>query len=170
MDEAMSLISLQVSDSLQFHLDGCNTPLAMWTKLDGLFGIVNEFEALQIEAELTSLISNYFPSIEHFLMKFKQQRSLLQGCGKNKIDTKCIYLILSKLHGKFQIFASTLYSTKDPLGTIFIMPSFEVFCDHLAREKSKLSQLNYLISSHTYAFVDHPSFGMKEKTQKYHST
>ena len=60
MDEAMGLIALQVSDSLQFHLDGCNTPLAMWTKLDGLFGTVNEFRALQIEVELTSLVPDLF--------------------------------------------------------------------------------------------------------------
>ena len=46
--------ALHVSDSLHFHLDGCNTPLDMWTKLDGLFSIVNEFRALQIEAKLTS--------------------------------------------------------------------------------------------------------------------
>lgn len=46
MDEAIGLIALQVSDSLQFHLDGCNTPLAMRTKLEGLFGTMNEFKAL----------------------------------------------------------------------------------------------------------------------------
>ena len=71
MDEAIGLISLQVLDSLQFHLDGCNTPLAMWAKLEGLFVTVNEFRALQIEVALTSLVPNSFPSIEDFLMKFK---------------------------------------------------------------------------------------------------
>ena len=125
--EEMRLISLQVSNSLQFHLDGCNTPLDMWTKLDGLFGIVDEFRALQIEAELTSLVPDSFPSIDDFLMKFKQQRSLLQYYGKTKIDIACITLILSKLHGNFQIFASTFHSTMDALGTRFTMPSFEVF-------------------------------------------
>ena len=87
MDEEMGLIALHVSDSLQFHLDGCNTPLDMWTKLDGLFSTVNEFRELQIDVELTSLIPYYFPSIKEFLMKFKQKRSLLQGCGKIKTDT-----------------------------------------------------------------------------------
>ena len=103
----------------------------MWTKLDGLFGTVNEFKAFQIEVELISLIHDYFPSIKEFLMKFKKLRSLLQGCGKIKIDTKCIYLILSKLHGNFQIFSSTFYSIKDALVNLFTMPSFEVFCDRL---------------------------------------
>ena len=73
MDEVIGLIALQVFDSLEFHLDGCNTPLAMWTKLEGLFGTMNEFRAPQIEEKLTSIVQDYFPSIEEFLMKFKQQ-------------------------------------------------------------------------------------------------
>lgn len=131
MDEAMGLISLQVSGSLLFHLNGCNTPLAMWTKLNGFFCIVNEFRTLQIEAGLTSLVPDSFPSIEEFLMNFKQQKYLLQDCGKIKTDTECIYLILSKLHGNFQVFASTFHSTMDALGTRFTMPSFDIFCDCL---------------------------------------
>ena len=113
MDGAMRFISLQVSNSLQFYLDGCNTPLPMWTKLEGLFGKMNEFNVLQIKTELSSLVLDSFPSIGDFLMNFNQQRSLLKGCGKTKIDTKCIYLILSQLHGIFYIFASTFYSIKD---------------------------------------------------------
>ena len=77
MDGAMGLISLHVSNSLQFHLDGCNTLLDMWTKIDGLFDIVNEFRALQIEVELTFLVLDSFPSIEDLLMKSNQQKSLL---------------------------------------------------------------------------------------------
>ena len=88
MDEAIGLISLQISNSLQFHLDGCNNPLALQTKLNDLFGTMTEFRALQIEVELTSLVPNPFPTIEDFLMKFKQLRSLLQGCGKTKTNTK----------------------------------------------------------------------------------
>ena len=150
MNEAIGLISLQVSDSLQFHLDGCNTPLAMWTKLEGLFGIVNEFRVLQIEVELTSLILDYFPSIKDFLIKFNQLRSLLQGYRKTKINTECIYLILSKLRGNFQIFSSTLYSTKDALGNRFTMPSIEVFCDWLTQEKAKLFQSRILSQAHRF--------------------
>ncbi len=110
VNEAMGLITLQVSNSLQFHHDRCNTPLAMQTKLEGLFSTMNEFKPLHIEVDLTSLVLDSFPSINDFLIKFNQQRSLLQGCGKTKIDTECIYMILSKLHGNFTIFFSTFYS------------------------------------------------------------
>ena len=72
MDEPMGLISLSVEESLHFHLDECTTPQEMWDKFHDLFGTVNKFKALQIEAKLTSLAPDYFPSIEDFLMKFKQ--------------------------------------------------------------------------------------------------
>lgn len=72
MDQAMGLMALHISDSLLFHLEGCLTPRAIWTKFDGLFGTVNEFRALQLEAKLISLVPDLFPFIEDFLMKFKQ--------------------------------------------------------------------------------------------------
>lgn len=138
MDEAMGLIALNISDSLLFHLDGLTTLLAIWTKLQTLFGTVNEFRALQLDAELTSLTPASFPTIEDFLMKFKSLRTVLQGCGKHKTDDECIFLILSKLRGQYQIFSSTFYSTMDALGNRHQMPSFETFCDRLTREQAKI--------------------------------
>ena len=79
-------------------------------------------------------------------------------------------MILFKLHGNFQIFASTLYFTKNALGNIFTMPSFEVFCDHFIREQVKLSQLDSLTGSQNHPLVAGTSSRMKEKTQKSHST
>ena len=67
MGEAMSLISLSVEESLQFHIDECSTPHEMWDKFHDLFGTINMFKSLQIEVELTSLAPNDFPSIEDFL-------------------------------------------------------------------------------------------------------
>lgn len=89
------------------------------------------FGSCKNEVESTSLVPDSFPSIENFLMKFK---SILQGCGKVNIDQGWIYLILSKVWGKFHIFSSTFHSTMDGLGSKFTMPTFKVFCDQLARE------------------------------------
>ena len=84
MDEAIGLISLWVSNSLQFHLDGCNTPLAMQTKLGDLFGTMNEFRVLQIKVELTSLVPYSFPSIENFLMKYTKIEIFIIGLWENE--------------------------------------------------------------------------------------
>ena len=65
---------------------------------------MNEFWALQLDAKLTSLSLANFPTIEDFLMKFKYLHVVLQGCGKNKTDDECIFLILSKLRVQYHIF------------------------------------------------------------------
>ena len=77
MDEAMGLIALNISNSLLFHLDGLTTLWAIWLKFQTFFGTLNEFQALQLDAELTSLTPIDFPTIEDFLMKFKSLRTPL---------------------------------------------------------------------------------------------
>ena len=84
MDEVIRLIALQVSDSLQFHLDECNTHLDMWTKLQGLFGTMNEFKEFQIKEDLTSLILDSFLTIDDFLMKLNQTEILIVELWKDK--------------------------------------------------------------------------------------
>jgi len=164
MDEAMGLIALNISESLLFHLDGLNNPRGYWHKFETLFGQVNEFRALQLDAELTSLSPSSFPTIEDFLVKFKSLRAVLQGCGKNKADADCIFLILSKLRGPYQIFSSTFYSTMDALGDRFRMPTFETFCERLTREQSKIQQVD--ASGSSQALVAQNFKGKSKKKDK----
>lgn len=88
---------------------------------------------------MVSLLPNSFPTIEDFLNKFRTTRFVLHRCGKTKTDLECIHLILSKLRGPFQFFASTFYSTMDDLGAHFTMPTFDVFCEHLSHDQCHLS-------------------------------
>ena len=158
----MGLIAMNISEGLLFHLDGLNTPRAMWDKFSTLFGTMNQFRILQIDAEFTSLIPESFASIEDFLMKFKSLRSMLQVARKTKSDDEYIFLILSKLRGPYQIFTSTFYSTMDALGARHVMPSFETFCAQLTREQSKLTQMDSLIGSQSQALIAKPP----QSTQK----
>lgn len=164
LDEAMGLIGLHVSDSLLFDLDGCDTPKESWDKLASLFGKINEFRALQLEAKLSSLVLDEHASIEYYLANFRSLLAQLKGCGKPKSDNECIFLILSKLKGSYQVFSSTFYSTMDALGDDFKMPTFEKFCECLTREQSKLRQLDALSSSSNQALVAHTAKG-KSKAQ-----
>lgn len=75
MHEAMGMTSLNILDTLLFHLEGCTTLWAMWIKFHTLFGTINKFRALQIEVELNSLALDSFPTIDDFMMKFKSLRS-----------------------------------------------------------------------------------------------
>ena len=100
IDEVMGLIGLHVSNSLLFHLDGCDTPKKSWDKLASLFGKINEFRALQLEAEMSSLVPDEHASIEDYLAKFQLFLAQLKGCRKPKSD-ECIFLILSNLKGSY---------------------------------------------------------------------
>jgi hypothetical protein len=114
--------------------------------------------------ELSSLIPYEHASIEEYLTKFRLLVAQLKGCGKTKSDEKCIFLILSKLKGPYHIFSSAFYSTMDALGSEFKMPSFEILCECLTREQSKLTQLYAFSASNNKTLVAHTS-KTKHKTR-----
>lgn len=153
----MGLIGLHVSDNLLFHLEECETPKENWEKLAFVFGGVNEFHTLELETKLSALVPDAYAFIEEYLAQFRSLLSQLKACGKEKKDGECIFLILSKLKGHFQVFASTFYASRDALGDKFQMPSFEIFCDRLIQEQTKLKQLDVLSSSSNQALVAHNS-------------
>lgn len=116
----MELIELHVSNSLLFHLDGYDTPTQSWDK----------FRALQLEVEFSSMVLHEHASIEDYLAKFSSLLAQLKGFGKTKSNDECIFLILSKLKGSYQVFSSTFYPTMDALGAYFKMPTFELFYEY----------------------------------------
>ena len=85
-----------------FPIVDCKSPKQSWDKLNSLFGKVNEFQALKLEVELSSLVLDEHSWIKFFLTKFKLLLSQLRGYGKIKIDEECIFVILSKLNGHFK--------------------------------------------------------------------
>ena len=70
------------------------SPKQSWDKLSSLFDKVNEFQAMNLDVELPSLVLDEHSWIEDFLTKFKLFLSQLRGCGKIKIDEECIFVIL----------------------------------------------------------------------------
>ena len=134
-------------------------------KLKNLFGKVDHIRSMQLEAELTALSPDDFSTIIDYLTKFKELLTQLKGSGKKKEDKDCVYLILSKLRGPFQIFASTFLSTMDALGTNFTLPSLEEFCERLTREEIKLSTLESSTSSSKALVASTPKGKGKSKAQ-----
>jgi hypothetical protein len=51
------------------------------------------------------------------------------------------------------------YSTMDALGNEFKIPYFNILCEHLTREKSKLVQLDYISGSTNQSLMAHTSKG-----------
>jgi hypothetical protein len=120
---------------------------------------------MQLEAELSSMVPDENASIEECLTKFRLLVTRLKGCGKSKLDEKCIFLILSKLKCPYHIFSSSFYSTMDALGCEFKVTSFDLFCERLTREKfNYITQLDSLFSSNNKALMAYTS---KTKKKKY---
>ena len=66
-DQAHGLIGMSISPYLRFHLEGEDSPIKAWEKLNSVFGIKNEIRAFQIENEVFTLDPSNFPSIEDYL-------------------------------------------------------------------------------------------------------
>ena len=71
LDEYMGLIGLHSLDSQLFPIVECKSPKQSWDKLNSLLGKVNEFQALEFEVELSSLVLDEHACIEVFLTKSK---------------------------------------------------------------------------------------------------
>ena len=62
-DQACGLIGMSILSDLRFYLDGEDSPIKAWEKLNKFFGIKNEIWAFQLENELLTLDPSNFPSI-----------------------------------------------------------------------------------------------------------
>ena len=54
---------MSISLDLIFHLDGLDSPVKAWEKLNMVFGIKNEIQSFQLKNELLTLDPSNFPSI-----------------------------------------------------------------------------------------------------------
>lgn len=126
----------------------------MWDKFKDLLGTINEFRELQFEMDLTTLVHNSLSSTKEFFGEIQFIWSLLQGCGNDKTDKECIFIIFPKLLGPFQVFASTFYSTMNALGDAYTFPFFKVFCDRMMWQHANLSQLDPLFDFNSQALVE----------------
>ena len=54
-DQAHGLIGMSIFPDLRFHLEGEDSPIKNWEKLNSVFGIKNEIWAFQLENELLIL-------------------------------------------------------------------------------------------------------------------
>ena len=127
---------MSISPYLRFHLDGVDSPVKTWEKLNKIFGIKNEIRAFQLENELLTLDPSNFPSIEDYLSRFKTLKLLLEGCNVSKEEDPLIYGILAKLSPTYSVFVSTFHSTRKNLltsGTKYRDPSLDSLCDSLIR-------------------------------------
>jgi transposase InsO family protein len=143
-DEAHGLIRMSISPDLRFHLQSIVKPKEAWEKIESVFGKDNIIRAQQLENQVLTLSPSDFSCIEDYLSKFKTLRTLCEECNIKIDEDRCIYLILSKLGSAYSMFVYTFYAMQEALGTTYVKPTLENFCDALIREKDKLVQLGVI--------------------------
>ena len=94
-DQVHGLIGMSILPEIIFHLDGLDSPIKYWDKLNTIFGIKNEIRVFQLENELLTLDPSNFLSIEDYLSKFKTIKLILEGCKVTKEEEPLIYGILA---------------------------------------------------------------------------
>ena len=62
----------------------------------------------------------------------------MKGFGEKKIDQEWIFLIISKVKAPLLVIFSIIYFTMDALGLESKNYSFEILCEFLKREQSKI--------------------------------
>ena len=171
-DQALSLIGMSISPYLIFHLDGWDSPVEAWKKVEYCLWHQTEIRSFQLGNELLTLNPNKFPSIEDYLSKFNTLRLLLVGCKVTKEDGPLIYGILVKLPPVYSVFVSTFHSTKEALisaRTKYKAPSLDVLCDFLLREQEKPLHLSLIktANSSNKALVAQQSQGSKNPKKEH---
>ena len=70
-DEMHSLLCLNISRDLLFHLDGFASPNEVWEKLQALFVKIDKMRDYQLENELIELSPKIFETLKVYFSKFK---------------------------------------------------------------------------------------------------
>ena len=143
-DQACGIIGMSISPDVIFNLDGLDSFVKSWDKLNIIFGIKNEIESFQLENKLLIFDPSNFPSIEYYLSKFKTLNLLLESCKVAKEEEPLIYGILANLPLIYSVFVSTFHSTRKSListRTKYRSPSLDVFYDSIIGEHEKLLHL-----------------------------
>jgi hypothetical protein len=160
---------MSISPDLRFHLQLIDKPKESWENIESMFGKQNIIQAQHLEDQLLTLIPSDFYYIEDYLSKFKTLKTLCEECNI-KIDKDCcIYLILSKIGSEYFVFVSTFYAIQEALGTTYVKPTLENFCDVLIREQDNLVQLGVIntIGTSNKALVIHQKDKPKNPKKKH---
>jgi hypothetical protein len=149
-DEAHGLIGMPISPDLRFHLQSIDKPKEAWENIESVFGKYNIIRAQQLENQVLSLSPSYFSCIEDYLSKFKTLRNLCEECKIKIEEDHCIYIVISKLGSAYSVFVSTFYAMQEAIGTTYVKPTLENFCEALIRDQDKLVQLGLINTTGTY--------------------
>ena len=171
-----------VHEDLIFHIDNCKTVKEAWDKFSNLYVKVDKARGFELDENLMSLDPKDFDTIQDYITKTHELRSMVKDCGITIEDEKLIYNLMRKLPPEYASFASSFNTHKLTLGSSYTMPSFDSFTEMLMAEQSNLMSMGILKSSNFKALVaskgnqgkgsnkKHKSWKQNSQQEKEHST
>jgi hypothetical protein len=143
-----------ISNPVKFHIKQLTDPIAVWAKLEALYGIVDEDMAYIKEDKLLKLDPSNFDTIKDYLTQVDMYRTQLKDCGEPIKDGKMIKHIMTHLPPEYAPFVSSFNTHKLKMGSAYVKPSFEKFSEMLIVEHDSLVGMGLLKTSKTKALVE----------------
>ena len=106
---------------LLFHIKTCSTSKEAWDKLEQLYGKVDEEKGFQIKDDLLLDPKNY-DTIQDYIIKVNEYRSLLKDFGNPIKDDRLIHHILKRLPTEYSNFRSYFYQHICPQNWFYSTP------------------------------------------------
>ena len=133
-----------VHDDLIFHINNCGTIKESWHKFTSLYAKVDKARGFELDDNLMSLDPKEFKTIQDYITKAHELRSMVKDCGITIDDEKLIHNLMRKLPIEYAPFFSSFNTHKLTLGSSYIM----------LVEQPNLMRMDILKSSKFKALVD----------------
>ena len=124
-----------------------------WDKLVALYGKVDEEDGFQIKDDLLLLDPKNFDTIQDYITKENEYRTLLKDNGNTMKYEKLIHHILKRLSSEYASFVSSFNTHKLTIGSAYQKPTFDAFVEMLIVEQTHLMDLGLLTTSKTKSLV-----------------
>ena len=112
-----------------------------------LYAKVDKARAFELDENLLSSDPKEFDTIQDYITKAHELRSMVNDCGITIQDEKLIYNLMRKLPPKYASFFLSFNTHKLTLGYSYTMPSFDSFTKILMVEQLNLMIMGIIKSS-----------------------
>ena len=124
-----------VHEDLIFHIDNCKIVKEAWDKFSSLHANVDKARGFELDENLMSLDPKEFDTIQDYITKAHELRSMVKDCGITIEDEKLIYNLMRKLPLEYASIVLSFKTHKLTLGSSYTMPSFDFFTEMLMVEQ-----------------------------------
>ena len=110
-EEAFNLIFLRLGDSVIRKVDGMNTPIELWNKLESLYSVLSAPNLVYLKGMLFNFKMNASKSMDENIDEFTRLALLLRGTDQALGDTSEAMILLNSLPEEYNVVKHALQYT-----------------------------------------------------------